>query len=220
MQSSVTVPLGSVIAQNPAATMQVAPGGAVALIISSGVVVPSVVGQTRSSAQSQITSAGLTVGTVVTQASSTVPAGSVISQNPTATSLASGGTPVALVVSSGAQLATVPNVVGQSQSNAQTMITGAGLILGIVTTQSSDTVLPGNVMSQNPAASTQVPAGTPVSLVISSGVTVAVAPIVDRTIFSDGVGTRTTSPFSPRPLPTRSWSRSPRPTDRRRGVSR
>ncbi|NLF59459.1 MAG: PASTA domain-containing protein, partial [Candidatus Hydrogenedens sp.] len=47
-----------------------------------------------------------------------------------------------------ADMATVPNVVGQSQAAAQTAITGAGLTVGTVTQQYSGTVAAGNVISQ------------------------------------------------------------------------
>ncbi len=63
----------------------------------------------------------------------------------------------------------VPNVVGQTQAAATTAITTAGLALGTVTTQSSPTVPAGTVISQNPAAGTNVVAGSAVNLVVSSG---------------------------------------------------
>src|SRR5580658_5417834 len=45
---------------------------------------PNVVGQTQAAATTAITGAGLSVGTVTTQASATVTSGSVISQSPAA----------------------------------------------------------------------------------------------------------------------------------------
>jgi serine/threonine-protein kinase len=48
-------------------------------------------------------------------------------------------------------------------------IAGAGLTVGIVSTSFSDTVQAGNVISQNPAANTDVVAGTAVDLVVSLG---------------------------------------------------
>ena len=47
-------------------------------------VVPDVVGQTQTTAQATITSAGLILGTVTQQNSAAIPAGTVISQTPTA----------------------------------------------------------------------------------------------------------------------------------------
>jgi PASTA domain len=63
----------------------------------------------------------------------------------------------------------VPNVVGLTQAAATSAITGAGLVLGTVTTQASSTVPAGNVISQNPSAGTSVAAGSAVNLVVSSG---------------------------------------------------
>ena len=69
--------------------------------VSAAISVPDVVGQSEASARSSITGANLTVGTVTSQPSATVPAGSVISQSPPAASLAQPGDPVAFVLSTG-----------------------------------------------------------------------------------------------------------------------
>jgi hypothetical protein len=66
----------------------------------------------------------------------------------------------------------VPNVVGMSQGTATTTITLAGLTVGTVTMQSSATVLPGSVISEGPAAGTNVWTGSAVNLVVSSGIMV------------------------------------------------
>ncbi len=131
--------------------------------------VPNVVGQTQAAATSAITGAGLVVGTVTKQASSTVASGTVISENPAAGSMVSSGSAVNLVVSSGPAQVAVPNVVGQTQAAATTAITTAGLALGTVTTQESTTVPSGTVISESPAAGTQVSAGSAVNLILSSG---------------------------------------------------
>jgi beta-lactam-binding protein with PASTA domain len=170
--SSTTVPAGSVIAQSPEADTQVTVGTVVSLVVSSGppqVSVPNVVGLTQPSATSAITSATLTVGTVTTASSSTVPAGSVISQTPAAGTQAISGSAVSLVVSSGPPKVAVPNVVGLTQAAATSAITGATLTVGTVTTASSSTVPAGSVISQTPAAATQATSGSAVSLVVSSG---------------------------------------------------
>jgi hypothetical protein len=79
------------------------------------------------------------------------------------------GSAVALVVSSGPAMVSVPNVVGGSESAATAAIAAAGLTLGTVTTQSSTTVAAGNVLSESPAAGTSVTTGAAVSLVVSTG---------------------------------------------------
>src|SRR4029077_8928732 len=171
-QSSTTVASGSVISQNPASGTQGVVGSAVNLVVSSGppqVAVPNVVGLTQAAATTAITNANLTLGTVTTQSSTTVPSGSVISQNPTSGTQVATGSAVNLVVSSGPPQVAVPNVVGLTQAAATTAITNANLTLGTVTTQSSTTVPSGSVISQNPTSGPQAVVGSAVNLVVSSG---------------------------------------------------
>ena len=136
------------------------------------VLVPNVVGQMQAAATSAIISAGLTLGTVTMQSSTTVAPGNVISQSPAAGTSVASGLAVNLVVSSGAPPPApvpVPNVVGQTQAAATSAITGAGLTVGTVTMQSSTTVPSGNVIGQNPAAGAQSASGSAVDLVVSTG---------------------------------------------------
>ena len=75
-----------------------------ALVVSRGppqVVVPNVVGLTQAAATSAIMAANLTLGTVTKASSTTVPAGTVMSQSPSAGTQARQGSAVTLVVSSG-----------------------------------------------------------------------------------------------------------------------
>ena len=131
--------------------------------------VPNVTGQTQSAAENGITAAGLTVGSVTQQNDNGVPAGSVISQNPIAGTQVTAGSAVDLVVSLGPANVAVPNVAGQTQSAAENAITAAGLTVGNVTQQNDNAVPAGNVISQSPAAGTQVTPGSAVDLVVSLG---------------------------------------------------
>jgi hypothetical protein len=131
--------------------------------------VPNVVGDTQAAATTSITGAGLALGAVTMQSSSSVASGDVISENPTAGASVAKGSAVALVVSSGPAMVAVPNVVGNAQAAATAAITGAGLTLGTVSKQSSNTVPSGNVISESPAAGTSVASGSAVALVVSSG---------------------------------------------------
>jgi beta-lactam-binding protein with PASTA domain len=197
--NSATVAAGLVISQNPIAGTSVAPGSAVALVVSLGpalVTVPGVTGQTQAAAQAAITGAGLAVGAVSSANSATVAAGLVISQNPIGGTSVAPGSAVALVVSLGPALVTVPSVVGLTQPSAQTAITGAGLSVGTVTTASSDTVAAGLVISQNPAGGGSAALGSAVSFVVSTGPAAAGSPTVDATVFADGSGALTTAAFS------------------------
>jgi len=63
----------------------------------------------------------------------------------------------------------VPNVVGDSQTVAQSALAAAGLTVGAITQASSATVPVGDVISESPAAGAVVSNGAPVSLTVSSG---------------------------------------------------
>ncbi len=74
----------------------------------------------------------------------------------------------------------VPNVVGLTQAAATASINSAGLVVGTVTTASSNTVPAGEVISEKPVAGTLVTQGSSVNLAVSSGppslVSIAVTP--------------------------------------------
>jgi beta-lactam-binding protein with PASTA domain len=173
-QSNATVPAGRVSSQNPSAGVGVTTGSAVNLVVSTGpvptpgpVAVPNVLNLTQAAATTAITGASLVLGTVSQSSSATVPAGNVISQNPSAGTNVAAGSLVALIVSTGP--VAVPSVVNMTQAAATTAISFAGLAIGAITQQTSDTVPSGSVISQNPAAGTNVVAGSAVALVVSTG---------------------------------------------------
>ncbi|HPU97499.1 MAG TPA: PASTA domain-containing protein, partial [Candidatus Hydrogenedentes bacterium] len=165
------VPVDQVIGQSPEPGSLAQAGEYVDLILSAGLpTVPEVTGLALAAARSAITAVpGLVIGSVSYTCSDTVPADTVLSQDPAANAAVSCGTPISLVVSSGPCAVTVPNVVNQTESTARSMITGAGLTVGTVTQQCSSTVAAGSVISQNPAAGASVQPGAAVSLVVSSG---------------------------------------------------
>jgi hypothetical protein len=114
-QSSAMLASGDVISESPAAGASVASGTAVSLVVSTGpapaVTVPNVVGLAQAAAMTSITGAGLAVGAVTMQSSTTVVAGAVISENPAAGASVAPGSTVTLVVSSGAAAANALAVV-------------------------------------------------------------------------------------------------------------
>jgi beta-lactam-binding protein with PASTA domain len=144
------------------------------------VAVPNVEGLTQAAATTAITGAKLKVGSITQQASNTVPTGNVISQEPASGSSVAEGSPVKLVISSGPQIATVPNIEGLTQVAASAAITEAKLTVGTVIQQASNTVATGNVISQEPANGSSVAEGSPVKLVISSGPQMVTVPNVER----------------------------------------
>jgi len=63
----------------------------------------------------------------------------------------------------------VPTVVGMTQTQAEATITAAGLVVGDVTTEASDTIEKGRVISQSPDADASVAADSAVDFVVSGG---------------------------------------------------
>jgi beta-lactam-binding protein with PASTA domain len=164
-----TVPAGSVIGQTPLAGTIVLAGSAVDIVVALGpapVIVPDVVGLNQAAAELP-SCCHLAVGTITSANSDTVPAGSVIEQNPTAGSSVLTGSAVDLVVSLGPEPVIVPDVVGLSQAAAEAAILGADLTVGLMSLANSDTVPAGSVIEQNPIAGSSVAPGTAVDLVIS-----------------------------------------------------
>jgi Leucine-rich repeat (LRR) protein len=107
LQCSDAVAAGLVISQDPAVGTIMDEGSGVALVVSLGpctvpVTVPDVVGQPVSEAVATVQAAGLLIGTLTQSHSDTVPAGSVVRQNPAAGASVPPDTAVALVISLGA----------------------------------------------------------------------------------------------------------------------
>jgi hypothetical protein len=65
----------------------------------------------------------------------------------------------------------VPDVVNLTQAAATNAIIYAGLSVGVISNVPHGIVPAGSVISQNPAATTSVPIGSPVNLVVSTGAT-------------------------------------------------
>jgi beta-lactam-binding protein with PASTA domain len=139
--------------------------------------VPNVIGATHSAARTAITEASLNVASIGTQHSNTVPAGSVISQNPAAGSLfilnvdpvADPNPAVDLLVSLGPATVTVPDIVGLTQTEAALAVTTAGMSVGDFTLANSDTVQAGLVISQSPLPGTSTTSVSAVQLTVSLG---------------------------------------------------
>ncbi len=169
---SPTVVAGVVISQDPASGAPVAPGATVNIVVSKGpqpVSVPNLAGLTRAGAEAAVTGAGLIVGTVTEVYSATVAAGLVVSQEPAAGTNVLPGVAVNFTVSKGPQPVSAPDIVGMTQTAAQSALAGAGLTLGVVTEAFSPTVAAGAVISQNPVSGTSVLPGSAVNFVLSKG---------------------------------------------------
>ncbi len=170
-EASSDVEAGKVIRTDPAAKTSRREGSAVDLFIAveEAVTVPDVSGSDLETAKAKLQELGFKVGEVKYKNSESVAEGNVISTAPKANTSKSKGSTINLVVSSGVETVTVPDVAGISQSVAKDALTAAGLTVGTVTENASDTVAAGLVISTDPAAKAQVAKGSTVNLVISKG---------------------------------------------------
>ncbi len=163
--SSQTVAVGSVISQNPAAGDVVLIATPVDLVVSA-IPVPDVVSRFFGNREAVIAALNLTVGNVTPVSSGTVAPGNIVSESPAGGTLVDAGTSVDIVVSG----ITVPDETGQTANAAGSAITTAGLAVGNVTQAASAVVASGVVISENPGGGAIVTPGTPVDLVISTGI--------------------------------------------------
>lgn len=130
--------------------------------------IPSVIGKTKSSAKSTLESAGFSVTFEYGDYNDSVAADVVTAQSPSAKKQAAKGSTVTVTLSPGQKPITVPNVVGASQSHAESTLAGAGLKYTYADSQYSDTVPAGSVISQTKSGET-VAAGTTITLTLSKG---------------------------------------------------
>ena len=130
--------------------------------------IPSVIGKTKSSAKSTLESAGFSVTFEYGDYNNSVAADVVTAQSPSAKKQAAKGSTVTVTLSPGQKPITVPNVVGASQSQAESALAGAGLKYTYADSQYSDTVPAGNVINQTKSGET-VAAGTTITLTLSKG---------------------------------------------------
>lgn len=130
--------------------------------------IPSVIGKTKSSAKSTLESAGFSVTFEYGDYNDSVAADVVTAQSPSAKKQTAKGSTVTVTLSPGQKPITVPNVVGASQSHAESALAGAGLKYTYADSQYSDTVPAGSVISQTKSGET-VAAGTTITLTLSKG---------------------------------------------------
>jgi len=135
----------------------------------STVSVPDVTGMSVAESSEAVADAGLALGTVTEQSSDEVAVGLVIAQIPAADEEAAAGSAVALVVSTGPALVTVPDVLGMYTDEAAAMLEAVGLVpeeyMGnVATDQDASNADVGQIYRQTPEAGSEVPKGTPVEI--------------------------------------------------------
>jgi beta-lactam-binding protein with PASTA domain len=159
-----------VIDQDPAARARADEGSTVTLTVSDGpgiAAVPRVRGRRRAEAVRLLDRAGFRPR-VRREYSSSVPRGRVISTDPREGLRLERNSSVIVVVSRGPERVEVPQVVGRTRDEAESILEAAGLVPVFQEQESAD-VREGEVIAQAPAAGTSVPKGERVTVTVSSG---------------------------------------------------
>lgn len=168
-----TVDVGKVISTNPASGSDVVKGQQITVTVSQGPetktgTVPNVVKMTQADAQAAIIAAGFKVGAITEGSSDEVTEGRVISQSVVSGTKMDQGKTIDLVISTGSDAPTVPNVTGADFDDAQETLEALGYVVQ-EQTQYHATVAEGNVVSQSVAANTKAAKGTTITLYVSLG---------------------------------------------------
>ena len=142
------------------------------------VAVPRVVGDPIQTATAKLAQAKL-VADPVRQPSDTVPADTVISQNPTDGTEVSPNSTVRLFVSSGPTAVTVPDLKGLTVQEAQSQLSDQGLAVGTVTEVDDPDTEAGKIIDTNPGAGTSVAPDTKINVRVGTG-KVAVPNVVGK----------------------------------------
>jgi beta-lactam-binding protein with PASTA domain len=166
---SLTVGTGAVISVSPAAGSVVQRGAHVSIVVSTGpasVGVPDVRGLSSAQAMHKLQEAHFKPN-VQSRPSASVASGKVISTEPSQGVPLLMGSPVTVLVSSGPMQVEVPEVVGQSETEARGSLRAAGLRVGAVTKREEPGQAPGAVLSQSPSGGSSVRSSEAVSLVVA-----------------------------------------------------
>jgi beta-lactam-binding protein with PASTA domain/predicted Ser/Thr protein kinase len=170
--------------QDPAPNTVVQPGTTVTIWVAvpnNIVLVPRLIGLSRVAAENALVSLGLVPK--VTEVDSTLPGGTVLSQNPTEGTQVQAGTEVALDVSNAPaqNMVSVPPVGGMNYTvtQAKNMLTMFHLKSALEYYEIADPSKWDIVLQQNPVAGTVVPAGTTVKLTVGKAPTTTLPPTTE-----------------------------------------
>ncbi len=167
-----------VLKQDPPAGDQAKKGSTVVLTVSAGPgegTIPDVTGVAADHAENELKQAGFKT-TVKEVYSSTYDAGIAIDTDPPAGTRDQKGKLVTIKVSKGAQNASVPDVVGDSESQAQSKLRNLGFRVDREFKQSNKT--PGQVLAQDPSGGTKAAPGSSVQILIDRAPSRATVPNV------------------------------------------
>ncbi len=164
-------PVGEVVDQDPDAGDEIEEGGTVTVFLSSGpkpVPVPDLTNETLKDARKILEEAGLAVGNISKQPHETVKENRVISQSIDPDERVDPATEIDLTVSEGPAPVSVPDVINQTQDQAETNIETAGLAFE-VKEEFNDEVAEGLVFDQDPDPFEMVEPESVVTIFVSRG---------------------------------------------------
>jgi serine/threonine-protein kinase len=160
-----------IISQTPKAEKVVKEGSEVTLVVSLGtekVNVPDIIGMTEADGKEALDEANLKVKTV-REYNNEYEAGIIYDVSPAVDTELDVNTEVTIYISEGSNIVEVPDLVGTTETEAQNAIINAGLTLGQVTTEASNTYDQGVVSSQSITAGQEVEMNTVINIVVSEG---------------------------------------------------
>ena len=170
-------PAGQIVSQTPKADTTVKSNAAVTLVVSTGgqqMKMPDVTGKTQEDAEAALKQQGLTKYKILPVADDSIPAGQVVSTDPAAgATVTQGTTEIKVYVSTGKldQKVAVPDVTGDTLSDAAAKITAVGLTVGNKTYKDDTGKDRDIVIGTNPLPTVKVEKGSTVDLTLSSGKT-------------------------------------------------
>ncbi|MBM3465096.1 MAG: Stk1 family PASTA domain-containing Ser/Thr kinase [Armatimonadetes bacterium] len=159
-QYSESVPLGQVISQDPVGGAAADLRAHVTVTISKGmplVSVPALRGQTQDAATATAEKAGLKAVLRSTRPDSVIPKGAVVDQKPESGSKIAKGSTVEIILSSGPDSRTVPDLKGLTLGEARARAEAAEFIVAV---EGPDDYPESKVVSQDPPAGSDLPKGS------------------------------------------------------------
>lgn len=166
------VPADQVISQAQAPGTEIGKGSSIEVVVSTGKdqkTVPDVSGKDSADAANELGQAGFKTRTS-REPSATVESGKVIRTDPAAGTRVEEGATITMIVSSGEEQVTVPNVVGKTAAEARATIEAAGLVYKEGTPAPSNASDDGRVVSQNPSGDTKAEKGATVTVRLGKSV--------------------------------------------------
>jgi len=189
-KSDPSAPKGQVIGQVPGAGRKADEGSTVTLTVSDGPGtkrVPDLEGQGRIAATKALKEAGFLVRERG-ETSDAIGENRVIGTIPEAGNAVEVGETVTLIISSGAERAVVPGVIGQSREDAENALDDAGFAVS-AREQESDDKGPGTVLAQDPAAGARRPKGSRVTITVAKAPEAVEVPSVVGKSDSEAIAT-------------------------------